>query len=515
MNSISKGLRKEIYAVISTGTAPTISAVLSKVVLDGTISIRNTFSKDSMLKAFVLMQLKGIKFIAKLEEYLKAKEDEALEIGFCKDTNNKVVIPDRRTFRYFKKRMSVFDKEMIKLVSDIIEETAHITNAVLDFDYVKTESKSNTSVGVGKRQQYNLSQTKAGDISRVLKRLLLKKLKKEQRYNSIYSKSELINLVLNTALYGTFTESGYRLSKADGNANVPTPETLFYYLEKYSADAIMRLMQDTLEIIISMAFNAGILSKRKKYTVCIDEHKIPYYGKERKYTVRKNYERGTTYCFEFITIDIREHVGRFTLAALPVFKDSDKKEQVKRLLEIASSLVKFDTVLMDRGFLDSDLIIMIEKMGLKMIIPSKKSNKGFLMGKHLNPPAFIKRVPMGSTFMNLAIVKDSKHNKMHGFFTNIDLSVGDPNAANFIASFYGGRWQIETGYRVKGEFRARTTSNKYIIRNFYFMMAVIIYNIWVIVNEIIILTFKVAAGKIQTFISAKILVKVLVAIESG
>ena len=55
------------------------------------------------------------------------------------------------------------------------------------------------------------------------------------------------------------------------------------------------------------------------------------------------------------------------------------------------------------------------------------------------------------------------------------------------ANFYSRRWQIETGYRVKKHgFRGKTSSKKYIIRYIYFMLSVILYNFWILINELLI-----------------------------
>jgi hypothetical protein len=39
---------------------------------------------------------------------------------------------------------------------------------------------------------------------------------------------------------------------------------------------------------------------------------------------------------------------------------------------------------------------------------------------------------------------------------------------------------IETSYRVKGEFKPKTTSKNYVVRLFYFLFSVCLYNLWVL-----------------------------------
>ena len=44
------------------------------------------------------------------------------------------------------------------------------------------------------------------------------------------------------------------------------------------------------------------------------------------------------------------------------------------------------------------------------------------------------------------------------------------------------RWGIETSYRMIGQFYPKTTSNSYAVRVFYFVLAVLLYNVWVLLN---------------------------------
>ena len=85
--------------------------------------------------------------------------------------------------------------------------------------------------------------------------------------------------------------------------------------------------------------------------------------------------------------------------------------------------------------------------------------------------------------VKLFIVKsETEKSGMMYFITNSD--VNERNADRF-AKLYRKRWGIETSYRVKGNFRPKTTSRRYVIRMFYFMFSVCLYNLWVLVNLIV------------------------------
>jgi IS4 transposase len=62
------------------------------------------------------------------------------------------------------------------------------------------------------------------------------------------------------------------------------------------------------------------------------------------------------------------------------------------------------------------------------------------------------------------------------FATN--LRVG-PDEAETYCRCYSRRWQIENEYKsIKGDFLAKTSSKDYRVRSFYFVFAVLLYNIW-------------------------------------
>lgn len=50
------------------------------------------------------------------------------------------------------------------------------------------------------------------------------------------------------------------------------------------------------------------------------------------------------------------------------------------------------------------------------------------------------------------------------------------------AKLYKRRWGAETAYRKIGEFLPKTTSRSHVVRVFYFALAVLLYNVWVILK---------------------------------
>jgi len=98
----------------------------------------------------------------------------------------------------------------------------------------------------------------------------------------------------------------------------------------------------------------------------------------------------------------------------------------------------------------------------------------------------------------LVIINDQDDVK-RAFATN--LRVTEDNA-KILFQEYGKRWGIETSYRVKQDFKARTTSKKYVVRLFYFMYPSRLYNLWVLANILVGLAILKFIPK-EPFITAK------------
>ncbi|RAW46645.1 transposase, partial [Halorubrum sp. 48-1-W] len=85
-------------------------------------------------------------------------------------------------------------------------------------------------------------------------------------------------------------------------------------------------------------------------------------------------------------------------------------------------------------------------------------------------------VESGSHPMRLLYVPSTSGEGTAVFATN--LRVG-PDEAEAFCRRYSRRWQIESEYKsIKGDFLAKTSSKDYRVRLFYFVFAVLLYNIW-------------------------------------
>ena len=112
-----------------------------------------------------------------------------------------------------------------------------------------------------------------------------------------------------------------------------------------------------------------------------------------------------------------------------------------------------------------------------------KESKRYL--KSYQHQQLIKDYEMKNTLFNVVVVDDEFGNK-RAFATNIEFNENDVDLAQRLFLLYGKRWGIETSYKVKKHsFLPKTTSKNYLIRIFYFLFSVLLYNLWLLADILI------------------------------
>jgi len=119
-----------------------------------------------------------------------------------------------------------------------------------------------------------------------------------------------------------------------------------------------------------------------------------------------------------------------------------------------------------------------------------------------NPPKILDYVMGDTRYQHVKfklVIVNYRENVKRVFATN--LIVTEDNA-KILFHEYGKRWGIETSYRVKQDFKARTTSKRYVVRLFYFMFSACLYNLWILANIMVGLAILKFIPK-EPFITAK------------
>jgi hypothetical protein len=465
-----------------------ILSILSRLELGPLFSIRRTFSRDSMLKAYLLLRLKKIKSYRALVNYLRNRPEEAIALGFDKNSDGSVRIPTHQDISHFVRFLSKKDMELADFVIKTIEDTAERLGIELD-----VEKKTIVKKDASPKTIYNHKIEKTAEMVKFAKSRLVNSRAFSQRYNAIFRNGEFIDELMWLGFEHNFAESGCRIISSVSGRRMPNADTLLYHIKKNDLTAVEEFFSKFMEMAFRDAKQKGLISGRA-VDVAIDAtpawrfygDRYDRDGREVKGIEGYKPERGTSYAYQFITLDIVEHNERITLIALPVFHRADQNRLVEQLLSYAKSKVRISRVLLDRGFFDAECINMLNRMGLRYIMPAKVNSRDVRKVSRLTAPRIVPNCAMKGCRFNLVVTE--VQGEKYYFATNIPTRSDDLIFAFRIKDLYRRRWQIESGYRTKKyAFLPKTTSKNYTIRYFYFMMAVILYNYWVIADIAVLL----------------------------
>lgn len=144
------------------------------------------------------------------------------------------------------------------------------------------------------------------------------------------------------------------------------PPDSFFIFFKYTMKEVIYAMDGFF------ARQARILGEQG-CVVAVDTNDVEYWGdKDDEYVHSKKGITKNTYVLKYVSISIVDEKQKLTLACLPFSKNDNLADIVKRLLEKAKTLVRIDTVLLDRGFYITRLLKIIKEMGMDYVIPLRK-----------------------------------------------------------------------------------------------------------------------------------------------
>jgi len=254
-----------------------------------------------------------------------------------------------------------------------------------------------------------------------------------------------------------------------------------------SGDAVLdRLSNQPFKVLeqgFDIVFRDQVSQSRKQrlfthsVVVAIDFTDIEWYGEELPFTVRGKAKNGTDRFIRFATIGVVEDGKRFTLKVLPVTPLSCHEKVVKELIDFVQRFVSIRVVLLDRGFYSNEVIQEIKNLGQYFVMPVKKYDKvdQLMETVYKNGPQSYE-MSKGVTF-TLVVVNDEDTGKLLPYATNLDGI-----QPVMVHELYTHRFGIETQYRMKNQFLGRTCSKLYSVRYAFFILAVTLYNLWILLN---------------------------------
>jgi len=440
------------------------------------------FSYESLFKLILFQKLKGIKFHTKLTKYLNRNPSDKFKLGFTKT-------PDRTSIGYFVNHiLDNKTKEIIDFIALKIEEISEKFGIILDIRTLEPEKPRKETK---KRNRYLKKNDKTKEICRLFKKRFSPFINLNLKNNTIYKKTQFIDLMIHMGMTKDFAENGSKTYKELRGKNNPDADTLLYHLKNYKNYKNLHRMFTTLfEIIWEMTRTANLFDIRKRYDVAVDFTEWYFYGeRSAPMVVGKKPERGTTKCYKFATINIVEPGKRFTLLALPVGPFDDKNKVLENLLQYTQERIKIHRVYVDRGFFDSGSIKLFHRHHLKYLMPCTHISTVKHILEITPAPAVVTDFVMADITFNMVILQETNDNGetlKYAFATNEVFDENDVNLTERLFLLYGKRWGIESSYKVKKQsYLPKTTSKNYLIRLFYFMFSVLLYNLWILADILI------------------------------
>jgi IS4 transposase len=331
-------------------------------------------------------------------------------------------------------------------------------------------------------------------LDRLIKRGVLRKASPNARYESV----DVLRVLFYTAMMQTFVESAAMQLRYIWGCVVPDADTVFRRLMQSGEDSLKALLVFNRELV-KTARSEGWL--RKKVVVAIDMWDREYYGKNRDVNCSTGKEKnGTRYFHRVATLAIVEKGKRLEVAMVPVSLFARKERIVRTLLAETMEFASIRAVLLDRGFNSASVIHTIESLGLKYVMPATRNKRI----KHEIAKAsglwfqVVKRYRfrLDACVETTLIILDTElygrktHDPYLTYITNLCVSNVKESVLT-VAHLYEARWGIETGYRVKKwEFRAKTCSESSVVRFFFILLAIILYNIWTLLRFSELTCFK-------------------------
>jgi hypothetical protein len=226
-------------------------------------------------------------------------------------------------------------------------------------------------------------------------------------------------------------------------------------------------------------------------------------------------KNGTSWGYSFCTLDIIGN-SKLTLDVIDINGLSkDYSVLMESLFERIEKMgVKVGTVYMDREFFNKKVVSKMDEHKLDFVIAAK-SNKRIknILEKHTKEngntsTVFEYNFQGREPAFNIVAMWDQEKGYIL-FATNKKVSSIDTFVKQ-IPEEYRKRWNIETGYRVKNDFKIRTCSKSPVARTLFFIVQCIMHNILNVLKSVLDIT----AYQMKSVINQEIIKAVTEGIKS-
>jgi putative transposase len=297
---------------------------------------------------------------------------------------------------------------------------------------------------------------------------------------SKFKSDSLLDVLFHNAMTNDTSENGTLCFDEQHKKNHPSPRTIRYRLERLDMDALSHVLQEGICTTVSVLKQQRLLVH--PVVVSIDITHVPFYGRHKKFTCGTHGLKGTNYGYAYASVVVSTGGIRLTLHTIYMNQFTRKRQILKELIQEARKYVNIKTVLVDRGFFSVECIETLQKLQVNFLMPVVKYQKSFLQS--LYPPC---AAPMHMKSRNKEVsftciaVRDRDDPKTILYYaTNMNIK---EECLEEVIYLYKKRWSVENAFKSqKLSFLGKTYAVDYVIRFFFWMLATLLYNMWVLCN---------------------------------
>jgi len=318
-------------------------------------------------------------------------------------------------------------------------------------------------------------------------------------HNARYEQSRLLDLLAHCGVSGEFANGGARTRRVTtgdrlrirSDRRSPDAKALGRHLRHLDRDGIDDQFDDAFDAFHGLARRARLFER--PVDVAVDVHDWLFYGDdETDMVATTNPSQGTSTAYKFVTACVITDGLRLTVAVEPLAASAKLPEALSVVIDTAQERVDIRRIYLDRGFYrvaclqalhDADVAYVMRAprfQSLDGAEPQIQVEDDYRITQSNAPYEWVRATRF--TVPNA----QSPEEKQTYFVTNCAVS---QDTAVDLAESYRRRWGIETSYRVIGDFLAKSRSTVYSVRLFYFLFAVLLYNLWVLCNRLLSTVF--------------------------
>lgn len=462
------------------------------------------YGYEPMVRAFYCKELAGFT-TEELHEYL-ADAERARTLGFDPDqfADGKTA-PGRTTLgRAWRERFPKRLKSFIQTSAERILGVAHELGNPLGLRALEPEDKSDVS----SRTEQRYIETKAKKVTQALCEYVFPAMQLDRPDEGTrYDDTAFFELQSYLGLTDAAANQGSRLfdEETTRESGGPDGDTHLHYIKQIEAMEIASMVNGAIAEMVDVAKRYYSLDRH--LDVAIDVTYVAYYGDRDEFQMASGAPSNKSYdwCYKMATISIVGEEVKFTLGMRPLRGHIPRRVIVEQLLDIASEHVSIGTIYADAAFDSIGVMQTVDNAGFSYLIRKSSDDRVDRFVRGMDHDVAVKqnhkmeKTVAGSkvtvTPTLVGIPSDRKEDATVTFVTNLAVSDVTKKArrrTRRVMRRYARRWGIENSYKSIKDFLAWTTSRNTAVRVFYFGFAVILYDMWLLVDLLIQINLDIA-----------------------